>query len=642
MKNIIIFCCVLLAAAAMQAQVIHVPGDYPSIQQGITAANPGDTVLVAEGTYFEQISFLGKKPLTVASEFLMDGDTSHIGSTIVDGSQLPNPDSATVVYFVSGEDTTSILCGFTIRGGKGTLFSPPGFTIRDGGGIFLGLSGAKIIYNHITGNHLTDTVGTPPTYVSGAGIGTAGEQCNVWVVVDHNVIDHNSCFGSCDQIASAGMEVWYNARITNNTFSWNTLTGTGNCSAVAAGFCGVSDATWAVPGTVIAEHNIISHNLVQAENNYASAAGALFQSVNSYIEDNIIEGNKVITWNNSGGGSGMNIYIPLGQTLIRGNMFRDNISDLWTGALHLETFFADPAPNTVVVENNYFIDNEAKSGGAFGSLGSPVVLRNNVFSGNHASGKGGAAYLDITTPASIEHKAILINNSFSGNSADIYGGAIYSTLKNLLVINSIFWKDTSNSASGQEIYALNGLGDTLELANSNIDQTKVRGIIVDGGGNINEDPLFDDPVTLIPKNWSPCVESGAEAYICLCGDTHYAPAYDIRGFVRPTGAGYDMGAYDLEGWGMGTGRITNYGLRITSNPNPFTTSTTLNYTLNKPSNVVIQIYNSFGQEIAEPVNAFQQKGEQKVIWNAGNLPSGMYYYRIEAGGLSGTGKIIRQ
>ena len=58
----------------------------------------------------------------VASEFLMDGDTNHIANTIIDGSQLTNLDSASVVYFVSGEDTTSILCGFTIQHGKGTYY----------------------------------------------------------------------------------------------------------------------------------------------------------------------------------------------------------------------------------------------------------------------------------------------------------------------------------------------------------------------------------------------------------------------------------------------------------------------------------------------------------------------------------------
>jgi len=53
-------------------QIIHVPGDQPTIQAGIVAAMDGNVVLVAEGTYYENINFLGK-PITVASHYYLDG-----------------------------------------------------------------------------------------------------------------------------------------------------------------------------------------------------------------------------------------------------------------------------------------------------------------------------------------------------------------------------------------------------------------------------------------------------------------------------------------------------------------------------------------------------------------------------------------
>ncbi|MEN8191670.1 MAG: kelch repeat-containing protein [Bacteroidota bacterium] len=66
-------------------------------------------------------------------------------------------------------------------------------------------------------------------------------------------------------------------------------------------------------------------------------------------------------------------------------------------------------------------------------------------------------------------------------------------------------------------------------------------------------------------------------------------------------------------------------------PNPFNPSTTINYALPKASMVNITIYNVLGQKVAALVNTNQSAGQYSVIWNAGNVATGMYIYRIEAG-----------
>ncbi|MBH49275.1 MAG: hypothetical protein CMG69_00770 [Candidatus Marinimicrobia bacterium] len=119
-----------------QHNLIAVPHDYPTIQEGIDAATSGDTVLVSPGIYFENIDFNGKN-IIIGSQFLTTQDTSYVSQTIIDGSNPLFPDSGSVVIFKNGENLNAKLSGFTLQNGSGTL----GF---GGGNNFTG--GAITIY----------------------------------------------------------------------------------------------------------------------------------------------------------------------------------------------------------------------------------------------------------------------------------------------------------------------------------------------------------------------------------------------------------------------------------------------------------------------------------------------------------------
>lgn len=74
-------------------------------------------------------------------------------------------------------------------------------------------------------------------------------------------------------------------------------------------------------------------------------------------------------------------------------------------------------------------------------------------------------------------------------------------------------------------------------------------------------------------------------------------------------------------------------------PNPFNPTTTINYSVENAGEVNISIYNLMGQKVAELVNGTKASGSYNVTWNASSVSSGMYYYRLEAGGQSITRKM---
>ncbi|MBN2413510.1 right-handed parallel beta-helix repeat-containing protein [candidate division KSB1 bacterium] len=141
MKKITILLVVIfLIIANVQATIINVPADRPTIQTAIDSAAAGDTVLVQPDTYVENINFNGKN-IVLASLFLTTGETSYISQTIIDGDS-----SASVVTFESGEDSTAVLTGFTITNGSA----------GDGGGISCYNSSPVLMNLIITGNLAAD------------------------------------------------------------------------------------------------------------------------------------------------------------------------------------------------------------------------------------------------------------------------------------------------------------------------------------------------------------------------------------------------------------------------------------------------------------------------------------------------------
>ena len=75
-------------------------------------------------------------------------------------------------------------------------------------------------------------------------------------------------------------------------------------------------------------------------------------------------------------------------------------------------------------------------------------------------------------------------------------------------------------------------------------------------------------------------------------------------------------------------------------PNPFNPCTTIKYKISRNENVTLKIFNAVGEEISTLINEIQNPGSHSVEFTANMLPSGIYYYRIQAGSFSETKKMV--
>lgn len=388
MKNfttsIILLCCIF----TLQAQIIHVPGDYSTIQAGIDAATHGDTVLVAEDTYLENIRFNGKA-IIVASEFLLDGELSHIENTIIDGSQPVDADSASVVTFSRGVDSSSVLCGLTITKGKGTYYTHPWGTRRVGGGIFIEEgSGGTIEDCIVRDNHLVNDI-----YQWGGGIcvmlGEVGNtELKRTVLIRDNIIRNNSLSTSVEESSSGGgIKVGIGNElkhgriiIENNVIDSNLVKTTHTQGRAIGGGMNFGMVLPTPPGEYIIRNNIFAYNKLEGPG-FVRGAGMMvihIHTIPTYYEDlrpaPYIYNNLVYKNESPGYAGGIAARITL------------NIGD--------PDFLTLPQP---VFINNTIADNKSQFGVGFYSNNSAALLMNNIFS-NDLSRVGASEIVRIGVP----------------------------------------------------------------------------------------------------------------------------------------------------------------------------------------------------------------------------------------------------
>lgn len=456
--------------------IIEIPADYPTIQQGIDASQPGDTILVWPGTYAEEggVNILNKN-LVLGSLYLITEDTSYITSTIISGY---------LAWFNRVLTISSTL-----------MVKLTGFTIRDGlhGGISCE-GNIEITHNRIMNN----SVDFMSTSIHGIGIYSAG-----------------TCLISDNEI-------------TGNNFT--LLNSQGNYNGSGAGI-------YACGNIEILRNNIHNNGFMLEVEEGTFKGGGIYCEGNCRIEENVIAGNYLGGYNGSWGFSfdtrGAGIYLQDSGTIIN-NVITGNyaISDLIvlsmypstesygggifcnSGALIKDNTIISNSCNASSGTDDGFASAGAAGGGVFGG-----TLINNLIINNSCSANAFAWewYSCGSSGGGVCTSHQVINNSIVNNSAggcNPHGGGVQGgVLRNSIVTGNT--PDNVNSASASYCNIAGGYPGT---------------------GNIDADPLFvSNPVgnyflsqiSAGQSQQSPCVDTGDPMLTGFLGTTRTDSIPDI-------------------------------------------------------------------------------------------------------------------
>jgi len=494
---------------------------FNTIQGGIHASSHGDTIIVAEGTYLENIHFNGKNIVLRSTDPL---DASVVSNTIIDGNQ-----AGSVVTFSGDEDETCVLSGFTIRNGKA----------RWGGGILGRGAGQETLAT--TENNIIEF--------------NTADECGGGVARCNGTIANNIIQENCAQQYYGGGLFGCRGTMQHNTIVGNSAryggAGLAECSGTMFGntisynFPTVHEALQG--GGLFRCHGSIKGNVV--EYNSAAEGGGLFYCGGT-IEENVVRGN----WAIHGSGGGLRHC----DAKIGNNVITDNFAAESGGALS-----SCGSKGTITIEENLIAGNSAYSGGALsdcvGIISRNRIFRNEAYNGGGLDGCEG----EIISNLICGNRAIrfggglyvcngtIQNNTICGNSAH-EGGGMYG---DRLIRNCIFWGN--RAANGPQL-----AGSTKDRFRHSCIQEwhSAR------EGNISADPLFvdpdgpdDDPETFEDNDYrlspqSPCIDAGDISSVGR-------PGLDAEGNLRIAfgrdSLTVDMGAYEYSSRPFAVTRISS-------------------------------------------------------------------------------------
>lgn len=247
--------------------------------------------------------------------------------------------------------------------------------------------------------------------------------------------------------------------------------------------------------------------------------------------------------------------------------------------------------------------------------------------------------------------------SYGGGTFD-YGLSVDQTSDGGYIITG---NTDSFGAGAEDVYLIktdaNGdtvwtktFGGTDSDVGYSVKQTTDGGYII--GGLTGSSATMDFDVYLIKTD-----AGGNETWSRTFGGTGNEQCYTVQqtsdgGYIL-SGQASSFGTGDADAYLIKTDNMGLTDVQIEHNPqvpesfsleqnypNPFNPTTTITFDLPVQSDVNLTVYNTLGQEVTTLINEVKQAGRHHIVFDASNLPSGVYIYRINAGLYTGTKKMV--
>jgi hypothetical protein len=271
---------------------------------------------------------------------------------------------------------------------------------------------------------------------------------------------------------------------------------------------------------------------------------------------------------------------------------------------------------TCTISHNRFESNQSSGGdGAISTtyVTDPSIIDYNLFWGNFGGGAAGSVNAsDIDGPDSLR----VANNTIVGNHSAAWGAAIWLKGDYVVAENNIIAYNPTTAVGcaviGNPTFACNDVfGNSSDVICAE----------ATAWGNIFSDPMFCNPLAgdFYLHAMSPCAPDNNACGVLMGAfpvdeDCTGSPVED-----SPLGSGYAL---------------------LASYPNPFTVSTTIRFSLPEQADVHLRIYDVTGGLVATLLDREMIPGINSVRFDAANLPSGVYFYKLETAKFTETRKMV--